>query len=170
MNHTQISTLAQNQDVLKYLGQGKRFTDSTSTMKRHLGCSPDLVANPYLDLGTHPELVKFLWKDITRLIDVDCRWIIFGTPALVNPQSSLVFAFAEGTQICALRVPPQKYSEALLAGATKVVKYPAYPYLNIRASEVDASSIGSDWLFVGGIKNEALWGISAHDYSRVHNY
>src|SRR5436309_3495240 len=53
---------------------------------------PEDVDRPYDSLGTHPDLVTFLWDRLGKAVPVDCRAIAFGTPALIHPESGIVFA------------------------------------------------------------------------------
>src|SRR5204862_1834277 len=48
---------------------------------------PEDVVRPYEALGTHPDLVARLWDEIPTLLPVDCRFILFGTPVLMRPDS-----------------------------------------------------------------------------------
>ena len=85
---------------------------------------PDEVPKPYETLGTHPDLVACLWDEIAAHLPADCRFVVFGTPALVPADSKIVFGFAGGTHTYALRLPEVTRQEAVLAGAERVKKYP----------------------------------------------
>ena len=72
---------------------------------------PQLIARgraPQPSIGIvpiHPDLVARLWDEITTLLPVDCRFVLFGTPVLMRPDSEIVFGFAGGTHTYALRLP-----------------------------------------------------------------
>ncbi len=69
----------------------------------------------YEGLGTHPELVELLWYNNTKLIPVDCRWVMWARPVLVHPATGIVFAFAGGTNLYGFRLPPEEHFNAHLA-------------------------------------------------------
>ena len=74
-------------------------------------CSPESVQDPYIHLGTHPELVSRLWDRITSALPVRCNWVVYGAPVLVRPDTGIIFAFAGGTSTYALRLPPKQRAE-----------------------------------------------------------
>ena len=119
---------------------------------------PDQVLRPYETLGTHPDLVARLWDEIATQLPADCRFIVFGTPALVRPDTKIVFGFAGGTHTYALRLPEDIRKEALLAGAERVKKYPLQPSL-------DLDVIGPEWVFCGWFKGEERWCLSAYEFA-----
>ena len=57
-------------------------------------------------LGVHPDIVEQLWR-VDRALPVSCRWAFWGHPALVHPQTGVVFAVAIGTLGIVARLPPQ---------------------------------------------------------------
>jgi hypothetical protein len=80
--------------------------------------SPKSIENPYDCLGTHPDLVQWLWDKITAKLPVCCSWVVYGAPVLVHPTTGVIFAFACGTGPYALRLP-QSEREELSAIAAK---------------------------------------------------
>src|SRR5206468_9515852 len=115
-------------------GDGAREMDSPSVehpanatlcryLERHgrLGSTPiarpDEILKPYESLGTHPDLVARLWDELAADLPADCRFVVFGAPALVRPDTGIVFGFAGGTHTYALRLPADVRQEAMLAGA-----------------------------------------------------
>ncbi|HEU4402077.1 MAG TPA: hypothetical protein VFT43_08225 [Candidatus Polarisedimenticolia bacterium] len=119
---------------------------------------PDAVPRPYDSLGTHPDLVARLWDEITARLPADCRFVVFGAPALVHPETKIVFGFAGGTHTYALRLPEDVRKEALLAGAGRVKKYPRQP-------SFDLEVIGPEWVFCGWFKGEERWCLSAYEFA-----
>ena len=105
-----------NIGIVSYLEAMARSPRSVSAAQACASASPESVTNPYYDLGTHPELVERLWDRLTVKLPADCRWIVYGAPALVRPSSGIVFAFAGGTQTYALRLPTREREAALRAG------------------------------------------------------
>jgi hypothetical protein len=146
-----------NRGILAYLGDSARLQRSVSAAKGTRSCPPSCVEDPYMTLGTHPDLVARLWDELGGTLPVDCRWIVFGTPALVHPDSGVIFAFAGGTHTYAFRLPPRERDRAVAAGATTVHRYPAYPELNIEASVLDLAVVGEEWVFGGWHAGEEEW-------------
>lgn len=133
--------------------------------KDHRECAPEDVEEPYLRLGAHPELVERLCEELPKNLPQDCRWIVYGTPALVHPDTGIVFAFGGGTHTYALRLPPSSLGDARAAGAKTVREYPAYPELGISASRLDLAQIGPDWIFGGWHQGEDHWCLAAYEYA-----
>jgi hypothetical protein len=119
---------------------------------------PEDVYNPYLNLGTHPDLVARLWDEIAASLPADCRFVVFGTPALVRPDSGIVFGFAGGTHTYALRLPETVRTQALAAGAERVKQYPRQP-------PFDLDVIGPEWVFGAWLEGEDLWGRAAYEFA-----
>lgn len=120
-----------------------------------------------MKLGAHPDLLERLWDDLGGTLPVDCRWIVFGTPALVHPATGVIFAFGGGTHTYAFRLPPRERAAATAAGATRVHRYPAYPALNIEASVLDLDIIGEEWVFGGFLAGEEQWCRAAFAHAAV---
>jgi len=154
-----------NRDVLSYLGAPERLRRSVSAAAFREECSPEEIADPYNKLGTHPDLAMRLWDELARGLPADCRRVVFGTPALVRPDSGVVFGFAGGTHTYALRLPPDVREAALSAGATTVHHYPAYPELGIQASVLDLRDVGGEWIFGGWFVSEHEWCSAAYEYA-----
>ncbi len=124
--------------------------------------APNSVAEPYYTLGTHPDLVERLWRDLNDGLPTDCRWIVRGFPSLVHPRSGIIFAYAGGT-VYMLRLPGPERREALQAGARQVHAFPALASLGIDGSVVDLrEDLGDDWVFGGWYKDEDWWCLAAY--------
>ncbi len=119
---------------------------------------PEEVESPYYTLGTHPDLVARLWDELGKVLPVDCRAIFYGGPALIHPETGIVFGFAGGTHTYALRLPEAARLEALGAGAPRVKHYPGQPSL-------DLSHIGEEWVFCGWYSGEERWCRAAYDHA-----
>jgi len=119
---------------------------------------PDEVPRPYDTLGTHPDLVARLWDELAASLPTDCRFVVFGTPALVRPDSGIVFGFAGGTHTYALRLPDDVRRDALAAGAKRVMTYP-------RQAPFDLDAIGPEWVFGAWLRGEDLWGRAAYEFA-----
>src|SRR2546421_12530470 len=83
--------------------------------------SPESVN--WLNLGTHPDLVERLWRELTVSLPEACPWVVYGSPTLVHPQTGIVFAWAGGTHTYALRLAQSDRARALSAGAETIAKY-----------------------------------------------
>src|SRR4051794_24613595 len=93
-----------NAGVLRHLRGGR----SLSLARGAGACSPESVREPYMNLGTHPDLVSRLWNEITTALPVRCNWVVYSAPVLVRPDTGIIFAFAGGTHTYALRLPPEQ--------------------------------------------------------------
>jgi hypothetical protein len=118
---------------------------------------PGDVSDPYYGLGTHPDLVARLWDELPRLIPVDCRRVFFGAPALMHPETNVVFGFAGGTHTYALRLPEPEFSEARRAGAARTIHYPA------GERSFDLDEIGPEWVFCRWFRQEEAWCLAAFE-------
>jgi hypothetical protein len=156
---------AANRGILAHLADARRLQRSASVAKEKASCAPEEVADPYMSLGTHPDLLERLWDELGKKLPRECRWVVYGTPALVHPDSGVIFAFGGGTHTYAFRLPKHERDAALAAGATTVHEYPAYPELNIEASVLDLARIGEEWVFGGWHKGEEQWCLSAFAYA-----
>ena len=119
---------------------------------------PDTVERPYDSLGTHPDLVARLWDELGATLPSDCRAIFYGSPALIHPETGVVFGFAGGTHTYALRLPETERLQALRLGARTIMQYPRGPAL-------DLGDIGDEWVFCGWYKDEPSWCRAAYDYA-----
>ena len=101
-----------NRGVLEYLRQSrpKRKADLESA-------SPTSVKNPLTKTDTYPEVGVRLWEELAASLPVDCRWIVCGVPALVHPQTGVLFGVAIGMAYC-LRLTDADMERALQAGAS----------------------------------------------------
>ena len=116
---------------------------------------PEDLGPPWLGLGTHPDLVDRLWKEIPRSLPVDCRRVFLGVPVLMHPGTGVVFGLAQGTHAYALRLPPRERAEALAAGATRVHAYPQGPAF-------DLAELGPEWVFGRWRAEEERWCAAAY--------
>jgi hypothetical protein len=108
------------------------------------------VADPLYGLGTHPDLIERLWA-LNKTLPADCRWVVFGFPALVTPSSGVIFGFARGTLGYALRLTGECQAEAAHLSAK--------PW----RSGLDLSKLGSEWHLGKWHEREADWCRAAYD-------
>lgn len=124
--------------------------------------APNQADDPYMKLGTHPELVERLWNELTAKLPEDCCCVVCQTPVLVNFKAGIIFAFAGGTGAYAFRLPLLERTKAIRAGAKTAQHYPAYDNLGIKASSLDLSQLGPEWVFGGWFEDEEDWCLSAY--------
>jgi hypothetical protein len=121
--------------------------------------SPDQIVRPHDSLGTHPDLVARLWDELPARLPVDCRVVFFSAPALMHPTTGVIFGFAGGTHMYALRLPEPERSEAMRAGATRVMHYGG------QQPSFDLDDIGSEWIFCGWFQGEEAWCLAAFEFA-----
>jgi hypothetical protein len=59
---------------------------------------PESAADPYYGQGSHPDVVERVWDELGRAVPAECRCLVRGTPALVQPAAGVVLAFSLGTR------------------------------------------------------------------------
>jgi hypothetical protein len=105
-------------------------------------------------LKDHPEVKDRLWAELGGSLPHDCRFAVYGHPALVHPGSGIVFAIGHGRFYC-LRVPQELLSEALAKGAKT-----NYPNLTWTDTQRD---IGPDWILGTWLPEEFRWCQAAYE-------
>src|SRR5439155_19919881 len=108
-----------------------------------LSRDPASLPQPYLNLGTHPDIVARLWDQIAVLLPEPCRWVVYHRPVLVHPWNGVVFAFAQGLPTYALRLPERERAEAIAMGAKTRFAYGAGKG---PSKTLELSEIGEDWV------------------------
>jgi hypothetical protein len=112
--------------------------------------------DPYLHLGSHPDIVEHVWDKMAPLLQQDCRCIVYGTPALVAPRSGIMLAQAYGTQYV-LRVPRQSIAGALQRGAKTKMTWAGGQVTDI------TQEYGDDWIFGCWLTQEPAWLLAAYN-------
>ena len=108
------------------------------------------VADPLNGLNTHPDLIERLWE-LNKALPQDCRWVVFGFPALVTPESGVIVGFAQGTLGYALRLTEECKAEAASLSAKS------------RRSGLDLGKLGSEWSLGKWHEHETDWCRAAYD-------
>jgi len=138
-----------NESVLINL-RGRLKTDELIAM-------PGSVRDPYLSQGSHPDIVERVWDTLGKALPADCRCLVYGTPALVQPLSGILLAFCYGTQYC-MRLTSSLMNEALKLGVKT-----STTWSNGRMTDT-TQTFGRDWIF-GSWKNEELpWCRAAYEF------
>jgi hypothetical protein len=132
-----------NQGVLRYL-EGR-----LPAKKR-----PAEVRNPtdtdYWEAGAHPEIVERLWDQLGARLPLDCRRVIWGSPALLHPTTGLIFGLAMGTSYV-IRLAKQTRQHGLPHGVKPEMTWSSGERTNIQAE------FGKDWTFGSWNKTEEAW-------------
>jgi hypothetical protein len=115
-------------------------------------------------LGTHPDLVMYFWEMMTSKLPFQCKCIVYRRPALVHPETGVIFGMAGGTDTIALRLPTPEQDEALkIKGFGKKVKYPL-------KGTVYANKLGEDWALVPPFDDRLRdWCFKAYEYAGTLN-
>jgi hypothetical protein len=106
--------------------------------------------DPFMNLGSHPDVVDHLWRDLNAVLPSDCRCVVFGTPGLVAPGSGIALARAFGTRYI-VRIPPAAVPEALRSGAEVEVSWAGRKTTDLR------QDYGEDWVFGNWINQIPGW-------------
>jgi hypothetical protein len=133
---------ARNAKALKYLSDKKKSPIPIDP--------PDSVKNPYYEQGSHPDVVERVWDQIGKALPMDCRCLVYGSPALVHPESGILLAFANGTTYC-LQLVASVMEEAIQAGVRTYTKWSSSRDMDTRRD------LGPDWIFGGWHATEIRW-------------
>jgi hypothetical protein len=104
-------------------------------------------------------LVEIFWIDITQKLPKSSKWVVYGCPVLIHPDSGVIFGFASGTHTLALRLPANEREEAWkIDKAGKTLKYPN--------KTLYAKDFGEDWALISILdKHLPDWCLSAYQYT-----
>jgi hypothetical protein len=141
-----------NAGVLRYLEERAHETDAPASE------SPDSIPAVYLRLGTHPDLVEWLWVTMAGDLPVNCRWVVYRRPVLVHPHSGVLFGLAGGTHMYAWRLPEPERTEAVQAGAARRFVVNGNLWL-------DLERFGPEWVFGLWRRDEVRWCRAAYDFA-----
>jgi hypothetical protein len=110
-------------------------------------------------LGTHPDLVEYLWDTLGEQLASRSSRVVYAQPALAHPKTGTIFAFARGTGTLAMRLPSQQLRDAgRITGFGKTLTYPSTVLL--------ASELGPAWAFIEPFSESAqLWILDAYDFA-----
>jgi hypothetical protein len=115
------------------------------------------VADPWFGLGTHPDIIEALWK-LDDSLPQRCRWVLWGRPALVHPETGIVFAVGFGTIGFVLRLPADilRCADPQLAFVIKRGN-PGQTY--------DIALAGPEWRFIAPATSAIEWCRAAYDFA-----
>ena len=106
--------------------------------------------DPYLEMGSHPDIVGRVWDELGVVFSPDCPRIVCGSPALVHPGTGVVFALALGTRYV-LRLCSDLASEAKRKGLRGV-----HTWSDGTITDIEAE-LGTGWIFGNWSHQEISW-------------
>ena len=131
-----------NQQVIRYLRRNGR--------QAALIAAADSIPDPYMEAGSHPEIVERVWNGLGAKFPRDARCLFCGTPALIHPRTGVVLALGLGTRY-GLRIPPDCTEAAIRAGAKTFTDWTTGGSMNTR------EDLGEDWIFGAWLADEVQW-------------
>ncbi len=117
----------------------------------------EAVADPWLGLGTHPDIVEEMWR-LDDALPARCRWVFWGGPALVHPVSGVVFAVGFGSVGFVVRLP-QPVREAARPDDAAIV------LAGNLGRTFDISAAGPEWRFLRARGPRVEWTLAAYDFA-----
>jgi hypothetical protein len=112
------------------------------------------VAEPFYELGTHPDIVAVLWW-LESGLPAPCRWVFWGRPALVHPVSGVVFAIGYGSLGYVMRLPADIRRKVREAEARPVIK-------GNPGQMFDIGPAGPEWCFILPAAPAPVWCLAAY--------
>lgn len=143
-----------NQKLLRYL---------ESNLESWKSGAPDAV--DLWKLGTHPDLIEYLWDTLGNTLPTPCQWVIYSRPVLVRFETGIIFAYASGTHAYGFRLPAHVLKEAVKVGAKRIIHYPEYANSEIPGASFDIETFGPEWILGGFFKQEPLWCLDAFNFA-----
>lgn len=134
---------AENAGALGYLAHGRPASEAA------FGPPPADVDR--LRLGTHPDVVDWLWDGLNAALPIDCRWLVFDGPALVHPGSGVILAAGIGTQY-ALRLLITDLATAVAGGSELV-----HAFKTVGTTLDLPATFGLEWVFGRFDDREPAW-------------
>lgn len=119
------------------------------------------AGDPYYEAGSHPDIVEFLWKRLSKEYPDECRCLVYGAPSVIQPVSGVVLAVGMGTSYC-LRILPESMADAATIGST-----PLHTWGNGVTTDL-RETFGENWVF-GSFADESVDWFSAvyHHFSHA---
>jgi hypothetical protein len=117
----------------------------------------EAAADPLYGLGTHPDIIEQLWA-LDEALPQRCRWLLWGGPALVHPETGVVFARGMGTVGFVMRLPERVLASADPDAAAVVVH-------GNPGQSFDIGAAGPEWRFVRSKAPNLAWARAAYDFA-----
>jgi hypothetical protein len=94
-------------------------------------------------------MVTRIWRDINDSLPADCRVLVYGTPALMQPETQLLLAVTFGTQYM-VRASEQAIRRGLPQEISTVMTWSNKKTTNL-------ADFGPDWFFGKWLPEEIIW-------------
>ena len=146
---------AKVQEVMDRIARGPTRPDPP------LSQSLDDMADPWYGLGTHADIIEHMWR-LDDALPQRSRWVFWGSPALVHPETGVVFARGVGTIGYVMRLPPHVLESADPSDAKVIVA-------GNPGQSFDIGPAGPEWPFVRWGAPEAQWCRAAYDFAGKTN-
>lgn len=114
------------------------------------------LQDPYLEAGSHPDVVERVWDELSQGLPRDCRRLLGGRVVLAHPVGGVVFAFAYGTAYAVLVPPDQR------ALADRLELTTTRRWTGDRVTDLEAE-LGEGWRFGRWRDEERGWCRRAYD-------
>jgi hypothetical protein len=134
-----------NESVLRFLEQLHRAENRGPDVR-----APSDYRRDYWESGSHPDAVERVWDQLGRSLPAECRQVVLGSPALVEPVTGVLLALAFGTAY-GVRLPPSLCSSGLPPGVRTETKWTGGRGMNIQ------EEFGRDWVFGAWAAEEEKW-------------
>ena len=144
---------AANASVIAFLKTGIRKAQ-LSEEKMRVYDPPALAAPDIAHSQIHPDIIERIWR-LAAVMPKDCRASVYGAPALVHPETGVIFAFGTGTAYF-LRLPAAAAAEAIKAGAFTNHRWSFGGDMDIR------QQLGEEWIGGRWLQNEPAWCLWAY--------
>jgi|SRR5581483_6043960 len=116
---------------------------------------PPLIAPPDAEQWlVHPEITERVWH-LGTTMPIDCRALVCGAPALLHPQTGVIFVYGVGT-VYFLRLTLRLAEEAVKAGAFTMHRWTFGGEMDIRRE------LGNEWVGGRWLQNEPEWCIETY--------
>ena len=102
------------------------------------------------ECASHPDIVERVWDQLGRALPAECRQVVLGSPALVQPESGVILAIAIGMQY-GLRLPTRIAREPLDPSLRTKTVWSGGRQMDIR------EEFGNDWVFGTWASAEEGW-------------
>lgn len=145
----------ENKAIIQYAKPKKKYSVDFANKEQ---VDPESINGVYAVLGQHGQPLTVFWDKVSKDLPVDCRWVVYGRPVLVNPKSGIIFGAKLSSYNYALRLPEVVRNIAMQKGGflTDVLS---------DGKAIDVSQIGNDWVMFKSYANDhARWCLDAYNY------
>mgnify|MGYP001599115343 CR=1 FL=1 len=152
-NKTKVIENSLNKAIIHYLNEKEYPTDL-----EFVDDDAKMMDNK-LRLGTHPDYIELLWNVYSKTLPKQCKAILYGTPVLINPSTSVVFGLAEGTYPPLLRLSKNDVVSIKQKGGKTTLS-------DMDGVYADAGVLGNEWVYCFSFINDIQsYCLNAYNYS-----